>query len=184
MTGDGGLVEVQATAERTPLSRAHLDDLLALAANGIAKLRAFQERPPGRRRSELTSGWADLRGRAGGALVLATRNEHKVREISRLLEPAGIVVRGASRRGASYLQRKARRSPTTRCRRRGPRRPRHGRPAIADDSGIEAEALGGAPGVRSARYAGVDASDEENLEKLIGEALPRARCDTSVRSRT
>ena len=35
MTGDGGLVEVQATAERTPLSRAHLDDLLALAAGGI-----------------------------------------------------------------------------------------------------------------------------------------------------
>ena len=34
MTGDGGLVEVQATAERTPLSRAHLDDLLALAADG------------------------------------------------------------------------------------------------------------------------------------------------------
>jgi len=43
MTGDGGLVEVQATAERTPLSRAHLDDLLALAAGGIAELRALQE---------------------------------------------------------------------------------------------------------------------------------------------
>ncbi|MBV8946303.1 MAG: ribonuclease PH [Solirubrobacterales bacterium] len=43
MTGDGGLVEVQATAERTPLSRAHLDDLLALAAAGIAELRALQE---------------------------------------------------------------------------------------------------------------------------------------------
>src|SRR5207245_3455051 len=43
MTGDGGLVEVQATAERTPLSRAHLDDLLALAADGIDKLRALQE---------------------------------------------------------------------------------------------------------------------------------------------
>jgi ribonuclease PH len=43
MTGDGGLVEVQATAERTPLSRAHLDDLLALAAGGIAKLRALQD---------------------------------------------------------------------------------------------------------------------------------------------
>jgi ribonuclease PH len=42
MTGDGGLVEVQATAERTPLSRAHLDDLLALAAGGIAELRALQ----------------------------------------------------------------------------------------------------------------------------------------------
>jgi len=43
MTGDGGLVEVQATAERTPLSRAHLDDLLALAGEGIAELRAAQE---------------------------------------------------------------------------------------------------------------------------------------------
>jgi ribonuclease PH len=44
MTGDGGLVEVQATAERTPLSRASLDELLALAEAGIAHLRAEQER--------------------------------------------------------------------------------------------------------------------------------------------
>jgi ribonuclease PH len=43
MTSDGGLVEVQATAERTPLSRAHLDDLLALAAGGIESLRALQD---------------------------------------------------------------------------------------------------------------------------------------------
>jgi ribonuclease PH len=42
MTGDGGLVEVQATAERTPLSRAHLDDLLALAGAGIESLQAAQ----------------------------------------------------------------------------------------------------------------------------------------------
>ena len=42
MTGDGGLVEVQATAERTPLSRAHLDELLALAAAGIAGLHEVQ----------------------------------------------------------------------------------------------------------------------------------------------
>ncbi len=42
MTGDGGLVEVQATAERTPLSRAKLDDMLALAAAGIDELRAAQ----------------------------------------------------------------------------------------------------------------------------------------------
>jgi ribonuclease PH len=43
MTGEGGLVEVQATAERTPLSRAHLDELLALAATGIESLRALQD---------------------------------------------------------------------------------------------------------------------------------------------
>ncbi len=43
MTGEGDLVEVQATAERTPLSRAHLDELLALAAKGIVELRAAQD---------------------------------------------------------------------------------------------------------------------------------------------
>ena len=48
MTGDGGLVEVQATAERTPLSRAHLDDLLGLAEKGIAELRGIQTRAVGR----------------------------------------------------------------------------------------------------------------------------------------
>jgi ribonuclease PH len=47
MTGDGGLVEVQATAERTPLSRASLDELLALAAAGIERLRAAQEQAVG-----------------------------------------------------------------------------------------------------------------------------------------
>jgi ribonuclease PH len=43
MTGDGGLVEVQATAEGMPLERAHLDDLLELAAAGITELRAAQD---------------------------------------------------------------------------------------------------------------------------------------------
>ena len=42
MTGEGGLIEVQATAERTPLSRAHLDDLLVLAEHGIGQLRELQ----------------------------------------------------------------------------------------------------------------------------------------------
>jgi ribonuclease PH len=44
MTGEGGLIEIQATAERTPLSRAHLDELLALAGGGIEQLRAVQAR--------------------------------------------------------------------------------------------------------------------------------------------
>jgi ribonuclease PH len=43
MTGEGGLIEVQATAERTPLTRAHLDDLLGLAAGGIERLRVLQD---------------------------------------------------------------------------------------------------------------------------------------------
>jgi ribonuclease PH len=47
MTGDGGLVEVQATAEQTPLSRTSLDELLGLAENGIARLREVQDRVAG-----------------------------------------------------------------------------------------------------------------------------------------
>jgi len=47
MTGDDGLVELQATAERTPLSRAHLDELLVLAAAGVERLRVTQEQAIG-----------------------------------------------------------------------------------------------------------------------------------------
>jgi ribonuclease PH len=47
MTGEGGLIEVQATAERTPLQRAHLDELLGLAAAGIEELRAVQSAAAG-----------------------------------------------------------------------------------------------------------------------------------------
>jgi XTP/dITP diphosphohydrolase len=100
--------------------------------------------------------------------VLATRNPHKVREVARLLEPAGITVEPLAAEielppedGETYEDNalpKARVAAAL-----------TGRAAIADDSGIEAHALDGAPGVRSARYAGAAATDEENLEKLIRE---------------
>ena len=106
MTGDGGLIEVQATAERTPLSRAHLDDLLALAADGIERLRAVQ---------------ADAVG-ASVRLVLATRNAHKAREFATLLAPHEIVALPGRR--ASCRPRPARRSSTTRATRRPRRRAR------------------------------------------------------------
>ena len=61
MTGDDGLVEVQATGERTPLSRTFLDELLVLAAGGIAELREHQRAP---RRREARPGLAQ---RAQGA---------------------------------------------------------------------------------------------------------------------
>jgi ribonuclease PH len=55
MTGDGGLVELQTTGERTPLSRAHLDELLALAEDGIGRLRAIQEQTLARAAGEPAS---------------------------------------------------------------------------------------------------------------------------------
>jgi XTP/dITP diphosphohydrolase len=108
---------------------------------------------------------------AASSLVLATRNPHKLREFERLLEPAGIAVEPLPfdvelppEDGSTFAEnalRKARAAAAATS-----------RPAIADDSGIEARALGGAPGVRSARYAGPDASDQENLDKLLREAPP------------
>ena len=110
MTGDGGLVEVQATAERTPLSRTHLDELLALAA---ARHRAPARRPG--RRPELTV-----------RLVLATRNAHKQREFARLLP--GSRDRGAARRRrAAARDRRHLRATTRSPRRARPPRPPAGR---------------------------------------------------------
>src|SRR5436309_1353994 len=103
------------------------------------------------------------------SLVLATRNPHKLREFARLLVPAGIAVVGlpdgvelppeVGETFADNALPKARAAAAA-----------TGRIAIADDSGIEADALEGRPGVRSARYAGEHASDEENLAKLMTQA--------------
>jgi XTP/dITP diphosphohydrolase len=105
----------------------------------------------------------------GTPLVLATRNPHKLREVSRLLAPTGLTVEPLPQGvelppevGETFADNavpKARAAAAA-----------TGRPAIADDSGIEAAALGGVPGVRSARYAGPNATDEENLDKLMREA--------------
>src|SRR3982751_3953410 len=103
------------------------------------------------------------------AVVLATRNAHKLREFQRLLpdvelEPLPDKIELPPETGDTFEENaliKARAAAEA-----------TNRPAIADDSGIEAEALGGRPGVRSARYAGEDATDGENLAKLRAEAPP------------
>jgi XTP/dITP diphosphohydrolase len=108
------------------------------------------------------------------SLVLATRNPHKVLEMRRLLEPAGVTVEALpeevelpSEDGTTFADNALPKALAAAA--------ATGRPAIADDSGIEATALGGAPGVRSARYAGVDATDEENLAKFVEDVPPDSR---------
>ena len=103
-----------------------------------------------------------------GSLVLATRNPHKLVEVTRLLAPEGLAVTALADHvtlppedGATFADNALPKARTAAA--------AMGRPAIADDSGIEARALQGRPGVRSARYAGPRASDEENLLKLISE---------------
>jgi XTP/dITP diphosphohydrolase len=102
-------------------------------------------------------------------IVLASSNPGKVREINRLLADLGLHahpqseygVIDAEETGLTFVENaiiKARNAA------------RHtGLPAIADDSGIEVDALNGAPGIYSARFAGPGASDRANLEKLLDE---------------
>ncbi len=99
-------------------------------------------------------------------LLLATGSEHKLREFAALLGPHEVErlppgvdlgpevgeTFAANALGKAWAAARA-----------------TGRPAIADDSGIEARALGGRPGVYSRRYAGEHATDEENLAKLLAE---------------
>ena len=100
-------------------------------------------------------------------LVLATRNDHKVRELDRMMDGVGIDalppgVALPPEDGATFAENalgKARAAAVA-----------LGHAAIADDSGVESEALGGAPGIYSARFAGPDATDGENLAKLRAEA--------------
>ena len=100
-------------------------------------------------------------------LVLATRNGHKLRELGRMMGglsleplPAGVTLppEDGETFAANALA-KARAAAAA-----------LGRAAIADDSGIEAEALGGAPGIFSARFAGPGATDAANLAKLRAQA--------------
>jgi XTP/dITP diphosphohydrolase len=100
-------------------------------------------------------------------LILASRNAHKVRELGPLLAPHELEALGEDvelppEDGDTFAANalgKARVAAAA-----------TGRPVIADDSGIAAQALGGVPGVLSARFAGEGATDRENLARLLAEA--------------
>jgi XTP/dITP diphosphohydrolase len=112
-----------------------------------------------------------------GRVVLASGNAGKLREFAELLANTGfefvrqseLGIEPPPETGTTFLDNaliKARNAARL-----------TGMPAIADDSGIEVDALGGAPGVYSARYAGEGASDEANLAKLLAalQGVPAAR---------
>jgi XTP/dITP diphosphohydrolase len=105
-------------------------------------------------------------------LVLSTRNAHKVREFAAMMAPHEVLELPADvelppETGTTFAENaliKARAAAAA-----------TGERAFADDSGIAAEALGGRPGVYSARFAGEHATDEENLAKLLREAPAGSR---------
>jgi XTP/dITP diphosphohydrolase len=103
--------------------------------------------------------------------VLASGNKGKLREIEGVLKPLGFVIHAQSQwqtpeaeeTASTFIENaflKARQASV-----------HVGLPAIADDSGLVVPALGGAPGIYSARYAGEGASDQDNIQKLLKELL-------------
>lgn len=103
-------------------------------------------------------------------LVLASNNAGKVREITQLLADMRISVRPQTDFGAPEVEETGLSFVENAILKARSAAKQSNLPAIADDSGIEVDALRGAPGIYSARYAGVGASDAENNRKLL-EAL-------------
>ena len=113
-----------------------------------------------------------------GQLVVATRSVHKLRELRELLRPTrselvsldDLGVAGDPVEDGTTFEANARIKARWAVRETG-------LPALADDSGIEVDALGGGPGVRTRRYAGEQATDEQNNRKLLAalEGLPPER---------
>ena len=98
--------------------------------------------------------------------VIATHNQHKLQELQRILAPLGIEAITADlseveETGTTFAENAFLKAQSA-CRETG-------LPAVADDSGLEVEALDGRPGVYSARYAGENATDAQRMEKLLGE---------------
>src|SRR5438552_5724556 len=104
-------------------------------------------------------------------LIVATRNAHKTREIQRILGPAFMVtdlsahpeIPDIRENGKSFEENAILKAV-------GASRHLPGL-IVADDSGLEADALGGAPGIFSARYAGENATDKQNIDKLLVELI-------------
>lgn len=115
-------------------------------------------------------------------IVLATRNKKKVEEIRRITEGMAVTIftlddfpgcPEVEEDGATFEENAVKKAMTVAR--------FAGKPALADDSGLEVYALGGDPGTRSARYSGFDADDSKNTEKLLSEMRLFAKMDRKAR---
>ena len=156
--GEMQFVEVQGTGEGRPFAKEELDGLLALAQGGIETLMGEQRAALGERANVLFR---------KPKLVLASQNAGKLREL-RALFGAEYDVSSMGELGVDMeieetgttFEENARIKAETLC-------ARTGCAALADDSGLEVDCLGGAPGVYSARYAGVHGDDAANNALLV-----------------
>lgn len=163
MTDKGEFVEVQGTGEERPFSRKDLNALLELGEKGNKELIKAQRAALGEIADEI------LGMEYGDEVVIATNNAHKLEEIGSILEDFDytiyslkdvdlggieIVEDGKTFEHNALIKARTIAKLTNKI-------------SISDDSGLEVDAIGKKPGVYSARYAGENATDEENREKLI-----------------
>ena len=162
--GRMGYVEVQGTGERRPYARQELDALLALAEKGIVSLMDAQLAALGARGSVIAR---------KPKLVIASNNFGKLREIKAILGEKFDVM---SMREAGYSQDADENGETFQenalIKARALMEACHCA-TLADDSGLEVDALDGRPGVHSARYCGVHGDDEANNQLLLKELSER-----------
>ncbi len=159
MDGEGNFIEVQGTGEGAVFARRDLNALLDLAADGIAELAEKQR--------EALGDAAQWVAPKVPRLLLASNNAHKVDELKKILvgrydvvslREVGLDIE-VEETGKTFAENAALKAEAVMH--------RTGCPALADDSGLMVDALGGAPGVRSARYAGTHGNDAANNRLLL-----------------
>ncbi|SHH26314.1 ribonuclease PH [Tepidibacter thalassicus] len=161
MTDKGEFVEVQGTGEEFPFTKEQLYDLLELGEKGNRMLIDAQKRALGQ--------ISDLILGTKPQVVIATSNSHKLEEIGKILKDFDLEILSMKdvglngieidENGATFEENaliKAREVAN-----------RTGKITIADDSGLMVDAIGGKPGIYSSRFAGENATDKENNEKLL-----------------
>lgn len=158
MDESGAFVELQGTGEGRAFTPDELNSLVTLASKGIAQLMGAQRAALGAKQQVIAP-----RRR----LVIASNNPHKIRELKAMLGDRYMLLSMAEagfmedvqETGETFAQNAIIKAEAVSS--------ATGYPALADDSGLEVDALDGAPGVRSARYAGVHGDDSANNDLLI-----------------
>ncbi len=152
MTGSGNIVEIQATAEKTPFSEDQFQVAAGAGAQGHREAGGLAENG-----GDVSSpGQARDHRKLSGPLVIATHNPGKLKEMRDLLAPYGITAQSAGELGLPEPKETGRTFAENARIKAMAAAMATGRPAFADDSGLVVDALGGEPGIHSARWAGPD----------------------------
>ena len=183
MTGSGEFIEIQATGEEKPFNRVQFDNLLRLAEKGCKEIIELQkeilgeelinkilglENPPKPKKEKIKHDNTPYMNDGKLEFVIASSNKHKIKEINAILsqhninllslDDVGLAGIEIEETGSTFEENaliKAREIMRL-----------TGKVALADDSGLMVDALNGEPGVYSARYSGIGATDKANNELL------------------